>query len=110
MVILRGVGASSMVLFIWGIVYIQAPFSARLDRKFDKGALRSIPVIAGGQSIRSFWWTTLAILAIYFFLFIGVHAKNKAQSIIEHKQNLILVDSKATSGTADDYSLGTSIN
>jgi len=44
-------------------------------------------------------------------MFIGVHAKNKAQSIIEQKQDLILVDSKATSGTDADYSLlGTSIN
>jgi hypothetical protein len=111
MVMLMVAGAFSMVLFVWGVVYVQAPFSAWLDRKFNKGALRFIPIIAGVQSIRTFWWSAFVILAIYFFMFIGVHAKNKAQSIIEQKQDLILVDSKATSGTGDDYSLlGTSIN
>jgi hypothetical protein len=111
MVMLMVVGAFSMALLVWGIAYIQAPMSAWLDKKFDKGILRFIPHIAGVQSVRSFWWTTFLILIVYFFMFIGVHAKNKAQSIIEQKQDLILVDSKATSGTDVDYSLlGTSIN
>jgi uncharacterized membrane protein len=87
MVMLMVVGAFSMALLVWGIAYIQV------------------------QSVRSFWWTTFFILVVYFFMFIGVHAKNKAQSIIEQKQDLILVDSKATSGTDADYLLlGTSIN
>lgn len=111
MVMLMVVGAFSMALLVWGIAYIQAPMSAWLDKKFDKGILRFIPHIAGVQSVRSFWWTTFFILVVYFFMFIGVHAKNKAQSIIEQKQDLILVDSKATSGTDADYLLlGTSIN
>ncbi len=51
------------------------------------------------------------LLTVYFFVFIGVHSRHKAESIIEEKQSLILVDSEATSGTEDDYSLlGTSIN
>jgi hypothetical protein len=111
MVMLMVAGAFSMVLFIWGIAYIQAPISGWLDRKFDNGFLRLIPLIAGVQSIRTFWWTALLILSVYFFMFIGVHSQNKAQSIIEHKQGLILVDSDATSYTDDEYSLlGTSIN
>ena len=105
------VGAFSMVLLIWGIAYIQAPISAWLDRKFDKGMLRFIPYIAGMQSLRSFWWSAFIILIVYFYMFIGVHSKNKAELIIEQKQGLIVVDSQATSGTGNDYSLlGTSIN
>ncbi|MFT4939291.1 MAG: hypothetical protein ACI88A_002331 [Paraglaciecola sp.] len=111
MVMLMVAGAFSMVLFIWVIVYIQAPLSAWLDRKFDKGILRFIPYIAGVKSVRSFWWTAFVILSVYFFMFIGVHSQNKAQSIIEQKSALILVDSAATAGSSDDYSLlGTSIN
>jgi hypothetical protein len=104
-------GAFSVALLVWGIAYIQAPMSAWLDKKFDKGILRFIPYIAGVQSVRSFWWTAFLILTVYFYMFIGVHSQNKAQSIIEQKQDLILVNSEATSGTGDDYSLlGTSIN
>lgn len=111
MVMLMVAGAFLMVLFVWGIAYIQAPFSAWLDRKFDKGILRFIPIIAGVQSVRSFWWSAFFILTVYFFSFINVHSQHKAQAVIEQKQGLILVDSEATSGTGDDYSLlGTSIN
>ena len=111
MVMLMVAGAFSMALLVWGIAYIQAPMSAWLDKKFDKGALRFIPYLAGVQSVRSFWWTCFLILSVYFFTFISVHSKNKAQSIVEDKQDLILVDSEATSGTGADYSLlGTSIN
>jgi hypothetical protein len=111
MVMLMVAGAFSVALLVWGIAYIQAPMSAWLDKKFDKGILRFIPYIAGVQSVRSFWWTAFLILTVYFYMFIGVHSQNKAQSIIEQKQDLILVNSEATSGTGDDYSLlGTSIN
>jgi hypothetical protein len=111
MVMLMVLGAFSMVLFMWVVVYVQAPFSAWLDKKFDKGFFRFIPIIAGVQSIRSFWWTAFVILTLYFYMFIGVHSKNKAESIIEHKQGLVLVDSEATTGSGHEYSLlGTSIN
>jgi hypothetical protein len=111
MVMLMVAGAFSMVLFMWAVAYLQAPFSAWLDKKFDKGVLRFIPFIAGVQSTRSFWWTAFFILSIYFYMFIGVHSTNKAQAIIEQKQDIVLVDSEATSKTGDDYSLlGTSIN
>lgn len=111
MVMLMVLGAFTMVFFVWGVAYIQAPISAWLDKKFDKGILRVIPHLAGVQSVRSFWWSAFMILTLYFFLFISVHSKYKAQSIIEQKQSLVLVDSQATSATGDDYSLlGTSIN
>jgi len=111
MVMLMVVGAFSMVLLIWGIAYIQAPMSALLDKKFDKGLLRIIPYIAGVQTLRSFWWSAFIVLIVYFYMFIGVHSKNKAELIIEQKKGLIVVDSHATSGSGNDYSLlGTSIN
>ncbi|MFT7527780.1 MAG: hypothetical protein ACI9LY_002939 [Arenicella sp.] len=111
MVMLMVLGAFSVALGVWGIAYIGAPISAWLDKKFDKGILRFIYYLVGVQSVRSFWWTALMLLTVYFFVFIGVHSRHKAELIIEEKQSLILVDSKATSGTEDDYSLlGTSIN
>jgi hypothetical protein len=111
MVMLMVAGAFSMVLLVWAIAYIQAPVSVWLDRKFDKGMLRFIPYIAGVQSLKLFWWTAFITLMLYFYMFIGVHSKNKAESIIEQKQGFILVGSQATSGTGHDYSLlGTSIN
>ncbi|MFT5608066.1 MAG: hypothetical protein ACI9SX_001002 [Pseudoalteromonas tetraodonis] len=111
MVMLMVLGAFSVVLFSWGIAYIAAPISAWLDKKFDKGIFRFIPHLVGVQSVRSFWYSAVIILTVYFFLFISVHSEHKAQSIIEQKQSLILVDSAATSGTGDDYSLlGTSMN
>lgn len=111
MVMLMVAGAFSMVLVVWGIVYIQAPFSLWLNKKFNKGVLRFIPYVIGFKSIRTFWWTAFLILTLYFYMFIGVHSKNKAQSIVELKQNLILVDSAATTNTNEDYSLlGTSMN
>lgn len=111
LVMLMVVGAFSMVLLVWGVVYIQAPFSMWLNKKFNKGVLKFIPYVIGFKSIRTFWWTAFLILTLYFYMFIGVHSKNKAQSIIELKQDLILVDSAATTNTNEDYSLlGTSIN
>lgn len=109
MVMLMVAGAFSMVLLMWGIVYIQAPFSAWLDRKFDKGILRFIPFLAGVQSVRSFWWTACIILTLYFHMFISIHSNNKAKSIIDEKQALVIVKSEAA--TAPEYSLlGTTIN
>lgn len=111
MVMLMVLGAFSMVLLIWGVAYIQAPFSAWLDKKFNTGILRFIPYIFGFKTARTFWWSALIILSLYFYMFIGVHSQNKAYSIIEQKQDLILIESDATSATNDDYSLlGTSIN
>jgi uncharacterized membrane protein YesL len=111
MVMLMVAGAFSVALLVWVITYILAPVSAWLDKKFNKGPLRFIPHLVGMQSVRTFWWTAFLILIVYFFAFISVHSKNKAQSIVEHKQGLILIDSEATSETGTDYSLlGTSIN
>jgi hypothetical protein len=111
MVMLMVLGAFSMVLFIWMVAYIQAPFSAWLYKKFDKGVLRFIPLMAGVQSARSFWWAAFIVLTAYFYMFIGVHSKNKAQSIIAQKQGLVFVDSEATPKTGNEYSLlGTTIN
>jgi uncharacterized membrane protein YesL len=111
MVMLMVLGAFSGVLLVWMISYIGAPISAWLDKKFDKGILRFIPHLVGVQSVRSFWWSALIILTVYFYMFISVHSQHKAQSIIEQKQGLILVNSEATSGTGNDYSLlGTSMN
>ncbi|MFT6409065.1 MAG: hypothetical protein ACJAQ6_002488, partial [Arenicella sp.] len=111
MVMLMVLGAFSVVLLVWGIAYIQAPMSAWLDNKFDKGILRIIPHLAGVQSVKTFWRSALVVLTVYFFFFINFHSEHKAQSIIEKKQGLILVDSEATSASGDDYSLlGTSIN
>lgn len=111
MVMLMVAGAFSMVLFFWGMAYAQAPFSQWLDKKFDKGILRFIPILVGVQSIRSFWWSAALILTLYFYMFIGLHSKNKAESIIDLKQDLVLVNSEATSGTSHEYSLlGTTIN
>jgi hypothetical protein len=105
MVMLMVLGAFSVVLFVWGIAYIQAPISAWLDKKFDKGILRVIPYLAGVQSVRTFWRSALLLLIAYFYIFISVHSQHKAKSVIEKKQGLILVDSEATSSTGDDYSL-----
>jgi hypothetical protein len=111
MVMLMVLGAFSVVLAVWCIAYIQAPISAWLDHKFDKGFFRFIPYVAGVQSARSFWWSATVLLVVYFFIFISVHSQRKAEAIIEQKQGLIMVDSKATAGSKDDYSLlGTSIN
>jgi hypothetical protein len=111
MVMLMVAGAFSVALLVWGVAYIQAPISAWLDKKFDKGPLRFIPYLAGVQNVSSFWYSGLFVLMVYFFMFIGVHSKNKAMSIIDHKKGLIVVESNATSGTGNDYSLlGTSIN
>jgi len=111
MVMLMVAGAFSMVLLVWTIVYIQAPFSAWLERKFDKGFFKFIPYIAGFKGARSFWWTAFVILTIYFYMFIGLHSKNKAEMILKNKQELILLDADATVNSSDQHSLlGTSIN
>lgn len=111
MVMLMVAIAFSMVLVIWILVYIQAPFSAWLEKKFDKGFFKFIPYILGYKGPRSFWWTAFIVLTVYFFVFIGSHSKNKADRILKDKQELIIVDADATANSVDQYSLlGTSIN
>ena len=111
MVMLMAAGAFGVTFFVWGVAYIQAPMSRWLDIKFKKGPLRIIPIIAGVQSARSFWYTAIFILIVYFFMFINVHSTSKAESIIDHKHGLIVVDSDFTNQTKYEYSLlGTSIN
>ena len=70
MVMLMVLGAFSMVLFIWMVAYIQAPFSAWLDKKFDKGVLRFIPFMAGGAEcsfilVGSFYCSHCVFLYVY---------------------------------------------
>lgn len=111
LVMLMVLGAFSMVFILWFLVYIQAPFSAWLDKKFDKGFFRFIPYVIGYRDTKSFWWTAFAILTLYFYMFIGVHSQNKADRILGHKQNLVFVNSDATNALEADFSLlGTSIN
>jgi hypothetical protein len=82
MVMLMVAGAFSMVLFIWGVAYIQAPISGWLDRKFDNGFLRLIPMIAGVQSLRTFWWTAFLILSVYFFMLLVYIRKIKRNRLL----------------------------
>ena len=111
MVMLMVAGAFTVTLIVWGLAFLQAPLSSWMDKKFSKGPLRLIPIIAGVQSVRTFWYSAFVILIVYFFTFISVHSKNKAMAIIDYKQALILVDSDFTNKTSHDYSLlGTSIN
>lgn len=111
MVMLMVAGAFTVTLIVWGLAFLQAPLSSWMDKKFSKGPLRLIPIIAGVQSVRTFWYSAFVILIVYFFTFISVHSKNKAMAIIDHKHGLILVDSDFTNKTGHDYSLlGTSIN
>jgi uncharacterized membrane protein YesL len=111
LVMLMVLGAFSMVFVIWAMVYVQAPFSAWLDKKFNKGFFRFIPYVIGYRSTRSFWWTAFIILTLYFYMFIGVHSQNKAEKILSQKRNLVSVNSEATNSTKADFSLlGTSIN
>ncbi|WP_133471167.1 hypothetical protein [Paraglaciecola marina] len=111
MVMLMVFGAFSVVFITWAVTYIHAPVSAWLDKKFNHGALRVIPFLAGVQSARSFWWGALAILLVYFVIFISMHSKNKAELIIDKKYGLVTLDSKAISNPDHEYSLlSTSIN
>ncbi len=111
MVMLMVAGAFSMVLFLWGWVYVQAPFSAWLDRKFDRGLFRFIPYMIGYRGEKSFWWTAFVILLLYFYMFIGVHSQNKANRILNQKHVLVEINSEATNDLKADLSLlGTSIN
>jgi hypothetical protein len=111
LVILMVLGSFTMVFIVWLLVYIQAPFSAWLDKKFNKGFFRFIPHLIGYRGPKSFWWTAFIILTVYFYMFIGVHAQNKANAILTHKQSLVSVNSEATNQSKDDFSLlGTSIN
>jgi hypothetical protein len=110
-VMLMVLGAFSTVFAAWLFVYIQAPISAWLDRKFSQGFFKFIPHVFGYQGSKSFWSIAFIILTIYFYLFIGVHSQNKAERILTQKQSLILIDSETTNSQKADFSLlGTSIN
>ena len=111
LVILMVIGSFTMVFIVWLLVYLQAPFSAWLDKKFTKGIFRFIPHIIGYKGAKSFWWTAFIILTIYFYMFIGVHAQNKANAILTHKKSLVSVNSEVTNQLKNEFSLlGTSIN
>ncbi|MDT0594980.1 hypothetical protein [Glaciecola petra] len=111
MVMLMVLGAFSMALFVWIVAYVQAPLSAWLDNKFEKGFLRIIPLFVGVSGARSFWWMTFLVLAVYFYTFINIHSKNKAKLILDEKHDLVFIDAEATKGSTDEYSLlGTSMN
>lgn len=111
LVMLMVLGSFAVSFFFWLIAYVSAPFSAWLDKKFDKGFLRFIPHLVGVKSIKIFWRITIVVLTLYFFMFISVHSKNKAELIKNQKINLIKVESDAISNNNHQYSLlGTSIN
>ncbi len=110
-VMLMVLGAFSVVLISWWFTYLQAPFNAWLDRKFTTGIFRFIPYLIGFKSAKSFWRTALFLLGIYFFMFIGVHSKNKAELIKKERVNLIQVESDAISNSDHEFTLlGTSIS
>ena len=111
LVMLMVAGAFSMVLVVWAVVYIQAPFSAWLEKKFSKGFFKFLPYIAGFKGARSFWITAFVILLIYFYMFIGLHSKNKAELILKNKHDLVQVNAEATENDNSEFSLlGTSMN
>jgi len=110
-VMLMVLGAFSMVLFVWFLTYSLASFSAWLDRKFTTGFFKFIPYVVGFKGGQSFWWIALLILGVYFFMFIGVHSKNKAELIKTERINIIQVASDAISNNEHEFTLlGTSIN
>lgn len=111
LVMLMVLGSFSMVFVVWLFVYIHAPISAWLDKKFNSGFFKFIPYLVSYRGPKSFWWSAFIILTIYFYIFIGVHSQNKAERILTQKKNLVMVSSQATDGIQSDISLlGTSIN
>jgi len=111
MVMLMVLGTFVVFLFYWGITYIQAPFSAWLDKKFSKGFFKFMPYLFGLKSIQSFWWIGSFILLFYFILFIAIYSETKSKSIRTDKTNLVAVFSDAIRNKDQQYSiLGTSIN
>lgn len=111
MVMLMVFGSFAVGFVFWLFAYVSAPFSAWLDKKFDKGFFKFIPHLVGVKSTKIFWRLTSVILVMYFFMFISVHSKNKAELIKDQNANLIQVDSDAITNNNHQYSLlGTSTN
>lgn len=111
MVMLMVLGSFAMLFIIWLLVYVQAPLSAWLDRKFSKGFFKFIPYIFGVKSVRSFWGMSLIAALLYFVIFIAFHSENKANSIKNDQAYLVTVQAEALKNNTTPYSLlGTSIN
>ncbi len=100
-----------LVFFIWLATYILAPWNAWIDRKCRNGKYRLLRFIFGFKGIKTFWWSALAILLLYFVTFIHLHSKKKSKRIKEQQAYLIQVESDGISEPSHAYSLlGTSIN
>ena len=111
LVMLMVLGSFFIVFFVWFVTYIGAPFSAWLDKKFDKGFFRFLPHLLGVKSTKVFWQTALFLFIFYFIFSIYYHSDNKADRIKREKTNLIQVESDAIINDQHQYSLlGTSIN
>ncbi|PHS20421.1 MAG: hypothetical protein COA86_00255 [Kangiella sp.] len=111
MVMLMVMGSFTTIFILWVIAYLQAPFSAWLHKKFNKGFFKFLPYLAGVVSNRSFWWTSIIVTIPYFYLFISIHSEKKSISIKEGRTNVVLVQSDAISDRNQQFSiLGTSIN
>ena len=111
MVMLMVLGSFFGIFLLWLVAYMQAPFSAWLDKKFNKGFFKFIPYLIGIGSIKSFWWTSFLMVIIYFIMFISLHSDHKSIAIKEDKISLVSVYSDAISDKNQEYSiLGTSIN
>ncbi len=111
MVMLMVLGSFTGIFILWVITYLQAPFTAWLHKRFNKGFFKFLPYTIGIASNRSFWWTNLIVVIVYFIIFISLHSIHKSISIKEDKINLVSVFSDATRDKDQQYSiLGTSIN
>ena len=111
LVMLMVLGSFTVVFILWIIAYVQAPFSAWLHKKFNKGFFKFLPYLAGVVSNRSFWWTSFVLSLAYFFIFISMHSEIKSALIKEDKTDLVLIQSGAVSDKNQQFSvLGTSIN
>lgn len=111
MVMLMVLGSFLVAFIMWVIVYLQAPFSAWLDKKFSKGFFAFLPYLVGLKSTKSFWWGSFFVVAVYFVIFISIHSETKSISIKQDKARLVVVDSEAILDKKQQFSLlGTSIN
>jgi hypothetical protein len=111
MVMLMVLSSFLGIFLAWLYTYFLAPFHAWLDKKFNKGFFSFLPYAVGLKSTRSFWWTSLLMVIIYFVWFISIHSETKSSSIKNDKAKLVVVDSGAISDKNQQYSLlGTSIN
>ncbi len=105
----------AIIFIILTLIYyssrLMAPFNAWLDIKFGKGPLKFLVFMFGFKTNSYFWRSMLVILVFYLVVFIHLHSDKKAKNIIDSKQNLINIQSDATTNADDQYSLlGTSIN